>query len=71
MDYALWFQLSWALAALGWLIAAIAVRKGWTLWRINGELAQRYHKLKKKYDKLAEEHQCWCEEGDTDPGVKL
>ena len=67
MDAAFYFQLSWALALVGWLVAVVAVRKGYKLWRTNGELAQRYWTLKKAYDKLIEQHEDWCLDENTDP----
>ena len=67
MNTGLYIQLSWALAGIGWFIAVIAVRKAHSLWRINGELAHRYHVLKDAYDKLVEQHEAWCVDEKTDP----
>ena len=60
-------QLSWTLTFAGWLIAAIAIHRAYSLWRTNGELAQRYWKLKNAYDKLVEQHDAWCVDEKTDP----
>ena len=67
MDIGLYIQLAWALAAVGWFVAVIAVRKGYKLWRTNGELAQRYWTLKKAYDTLIDQHEDWCLDEKTDP----
>jgi hypothetical protein len=67
MDVGLYIQLAWAFAAVGWFVAVICFRKAWKLWRINGELAQRYWALKHAYDKLVEQHDAWCVDEKTDP----
>ena len=67
MDTGLYIQLSWAFAGIGWFIAVLAVRKAHSLWRINGDLAQRYHNVKDAYDKLLEQHDDWCLDEKTDP----
>jgi hypothetical protein len=67
MDAGLYIQLSWALAGIGWSVAFLCFRKAYSLWRINGELAHRYHVLKDAYDKLVEQHDAWCIDEKTDP----
>lgn len=67
MDLVFWYHFGWACAVVGWLIAVIAVRKAHSLWRTNGELAHRYHMVKKAYDALLNEHDAWCADEQTDP----